>query len=196
MLSERYSTVLYVTIPADTRRWINVGLTLVHRLRRWTNVKPTLIQRLVSAGIHSSNVSQPGNARCRTKDDLMLGQCFVPDGNRLLARVCACTVCLIKTVRRCSLCGVLLLRKDYCMRVRWTCWLGWAGHTRILPFWHDKQLYHDFIRSRTLERMSTIYSFCFISLCVGRGALVQWLKLPAWKFGSFKKTKCFFPANS
>ena len=36
--------------PADARRWINVGLTLVHRLRRWTNVKPTLIQHLVSAG--------------------------------------------------------------------------------------------------------------------------------------------------
>ena len=36
--------------PADTRRWINIGLTLVHRLRRWTNVKPTLIQRLVPAG--------------------------------------------------------------------------------------------------------------------------------------------------
>ena len=34
--------------PADTRRWINVVLTLVHRLRRWTNVKPTWIQRLVS----------------------------------------------------------------------------------------------------------------------------------------------------
>ena len=32
---------------------------------------------------------------------------------RLLARVCAWTVCLIKTVRRCSLCGVLLLRKVY-----------------------------------------------------------------------------------
>ena len=39
------------SIPANTRRWINVGLTLVHRLRRWTNVKPTLIQRRVSAGI-------------------------------------------------------------------------------------------------------------------------------------------------
>ena len=37
--------------PADTRRWINVGLALVHRLRRWTNAKPTLIQRLESAGI-------------------------------------------------------------------------------------------------------------------------------------------------
>ena len=32
--------------PAHTRRWINVGLTLVHRLRRWTSAKPTLIQRL------------------------------------------------------------------------------------------------------------------------------------------------------
>ena len=37
--------------PADTRRWINVGLTLVHRLRRWTNVKPTLFQRLVFTGL-------------------------------------------------------------------------------------------------------------------------------------------------
>ena len=36
--------------PAAIMRWINVGLTLVHRLRRWTNVKPTLIQRRVSAG--------------------------------------------------------------------------------------------------------------------------------------------------
>ena len=38
-------------IPVDTRRWINVGLTLVQRRRRWTNVKSTLIQRLVPAGI-------------------------------------------------------------------------------------------------------------------------------------------------
>ena len=36
--------------PADTRRWINVGLTLVQRRGRWSDVKPTLIQRLVSAG--------------------------------------------------------------------------------------------------------------------------------------------------
>ena len=36
-------------IASDTRRWINVGLTLVQRLRRWINVKPTLFQRLVSA---------------------------------------------------------------------------------------------------------------------------------------------------
>ena len=33
------------SLPADTRRWINVGLTLDQRRRRWTNVKPTLIQR-------------------------------------------------------------------------------------------------------------------------------------------------------
>ena len=38
-------------IPVDTRRWINVGLTLVQRRRRWTNVKPALIQRPVSAGM-------------------------------------------------------------------------------------------------------------------------------------------------
>ena len=31
--------------PANKRRCIIVGLTLVHRLRRWTKVKPTLIQR-------------------------------------------------------------------------------------------------------------------------------------------------------
>ena len=37
-------------IQAATRLWINVGMTLVHRLRRWTSVKPTLIQRLVLAG--------------------------------------------------------------------------------------------------------------------------------------------------
>ena len=36
--------------PADTRRSINVGLTLIQRRGRWTNIKPTLIQRLVSAG--------------------------------------------------------------------------------------------------------------------------------------------------
>ena len=36
--------------PADTRRWINAGLTLVQRLQRCTNVKLTLIQRIVSAG--------------------------------------------------------------------------------------------------------------------------------------------------
>ena len=35
---------------ADTRRRINVGLTLVHRLRRCANVKPAFIQRLVSSG--------------------------------------------------------------------------------------------------------------------------------------------------
>ena len=45
----------YMYFPANTRRWINVGLTLVQRRRRWTNVKPTLIQRLVSAASLSFN---------------------------------------------------------------------------------------------------------------------------------------------
>ena len=36
--------------PADTIRWIIVGLALVQRRRRWTSAKPALIQRLVSAG--------------------------------------------------------------------------------------------------------------------------------------------------
>ena len=46
----RYRFMLSNISPADTRRWINVGLTLVQRRRMWTNVKPTLIQHLVSAG--------------------------------------------------------------------------------------------------------------------------------------------------
>ena len=43
--------LIYSNIPADTRRWNNVSLMLVHSVRRWTNVKLTLIQRLVSAVI-------------------------------------------------------------------------------------------------------------------------------------------------
>ena len=39
------------SILADTRRSVNVGLTLVHRRRRRANVKPTLTQRHVSAGM-------------------------------------------------------------------------------------------------------------------------------------------------
>ena len=51
ILHQLWENVLYLVYgPADTRRSINVGSTLVHRLRRWTNVKPTLIQHLVSAG--------------------------------------------------------------------------------------------------------------------------------------------------
>ena len=53
-----YSSRIQVTritgnsgLPADTRRWINVGLTLVQRRRRWTSVKPTLMQILESAGL-------------------------------------------------------------------------------------------------------------------------------------------------
>ena len=40
-----------IALPADTRRRISVGLTLVHRRRRWTNGKPTLTHRLVSAAL-------------------------------------------------------------------------------------------------------------------------------------------------
>ena len=36
-------------IPANTRRWPNVGLTLGQRRRRWADVSPTLGQRLVFA---------------------------------------------------------------------------------------------------------------------------------------------------
>ena len=44
------ASLFLLSHAAGTRRWINVGLTLVHSRRRWTNVKPTLIQRLVSVG--------------------------------------------------------------------------------------------------------------------------------------------------
>ena len=39
-----------VNSPANTRRWINVGLILARRLRRRPNIKTTLDQRLVFAG--------------------------------------------------------------------------------------------------------------------------------------------------
>ena len=45
-----YRTLLTRLSPADTRCWINAGLTLVQRRRRWTNVKPTSIQHIVSDG--------------------------------------------------------------------------------------------------------------------------------------------------
>ena len=48
VLCSRY---IHMPVPAHTRRWINVGLTLVHRLRRWPNIKTTLIKRIVSAGV-------------------------------------------------------------------------------------------------------------------------------------------------
>ena len=41
---------IFTHLPADTRRWINVSLTLVQRRKRWTNVNPALIQCLMSAG--------------------------------------------------------------------------------------------------------------------------------------------------
>ena len=44
-------------IPANTRHWINAGLTLVHRIRSWTNVKPTFFQLLVSAGISYRHIT-------------------------------------------------------------------------------------------------------------------------------------------
>ena len=38
-------------IPANTRRWPNVGLMLGQRRRRWANISPTLGQCIVFAGI-------------------------------------------------------------------------------------------------------------------------------------------------
>ena len=46
-----WDDLLLCDIPADTKRCINGGLTLVQRRGRWTHVKPTLIQRVVFAGM-------------------------------------------------------------------------------------------------------------------------------------------------
>ena len=46
-----YTYAFYIgPYPANTRRWPNIELMLVHRLRRWTNISPTFDQRLVFAG--------------------------------------------------------------------------------------------------------------------------------------------------
>ena len=41
---------LWIYIPANKRRWPNVGSTLAHRLQRWANLKSSLGQRLVLLG--------------------------------------------------------------------------------------------------------------------------------------------------
>ena len=43
------------TIPANTKRWPNVGIMLDERCRRWDNIKPAFVQRLVLAGIVNKN---------------------------------------------------------------------------------------------------------------------------------------------
>ena len=60
--------------PANTTRWINAGLTLVHRRGRWTNVKITLIQRLVSDGHLKKPITYPANTRHSSDVVSMLGQ--------------------------------------------------------------------------------------------------------------------------
>ena len=57
-----YRIIHMELIPADTRRYINAGLTLIQRRRRWTNVKPTLIQRLLSAGMYNASIMPVYNA--------------------------------------------------------------------------------------------------------------------------------------
>ena len=49
-LSWSAAVILFYNYPADTRRSINVDLTLVQRRRPCTNVTPALIQRLLSTG--------------------------------------------------------------------------------------------------------------------------------------------------
>ena len=39
-----------LSLPANMRRWPNVGLLLAQRRRRWANSKPALAQRFLFAG--------------------------------------------------------------------------------------------------------------------------------------------------
>ena len=41
----------HINIPANMRRWPNIGLLLTHSLRRWPNSKPPLGQRLTFDGM-------------------------------------------------------------------------------------------------------------------------------------------------
>ena len=50
-------------VPADTRRWPNVGWVLGQRRRRWPNTKPTLGQRHVLAGVSVSLKRDPVHTR-------------------------------------------------------------------------------------------------------------------------------------
>ena len=61
--------VLFSADPADTRRWINVGLTLFRRLRRRTNFKRTMVHCLMFAG-DSSYVC----TSCRDRKKTQWGQ--------------------------------------------------------------------------------------------------------------------------
>ena len=55
MLTIVYNVGLTLTInnnrPANTPRWSDVDLMLVHRLRRWPNIKSTSDKRALFAGI-------------------------------------------------------------------------------------------------------------------------------------------------
>ena len=52
---------------ADTRRSINVGLPLVHRLRRRTNGNPALLQRLVPSGNEMRTLDKEERRRRQSK---------------------------------------------------------------------------------------------------------------------------------
>ena len=70
--------------PADTRRWINVVLTLVHRLRRWTYCKPTLIQRPLLLG----SSKQCAARRSGSSPSVIVGPCTI--GLTLILGSCVC----------------------------------------------------------------------------------------------------------
>ena len=62
VVGDRDTPGIQVDLPGDTRRWINVGLTLVQV--RCTNGKPILIQRLVSAALGPRSSGQREPSTC------------------------------------------------------------------------------------------------------------------------------------
>ena len=50
-----------IPIPANMRRWPNVGSLLAHRPRRWSNSKSTMAQRLMFAGLGWDNACRDYN---------------------------------------------------------------------------------------------------------------------------------------
>ena len=54
---------------ANTWRWTNADLMLVHRRRRWTNFKSALVQRLVFAGISVTGARRSPGTEGRARLD-------------------------------------------------------------------------------------------------------------------------------
>ena len=63
-LAEQYTQFL-----ANTRRWTNADLMLVHRRRRWPSFKSALVQRLLFAGINVAGARRSPGTEGRARLD-------------------------------------------------------------------------------------------------------------------------------